>query len=107
MIIIYASISMFMLGSAKTFIPTIVQALYGPRTGLKMFPVIYIFSAVSSVTQFVIYNYITNDFETIFWIFSGVSVIGLISAALLDMNPKFKKSDISKKKKKVTGSEKE
>lgn len=84
---IYISLSMYFLGSDKTVFPTITQKLFGPIAGPKIYPFVYVFFAVSSALQFTIFNFITDNFKTIFHIFLGAGICSFLATFFLNMKP--------------------
>lgn len=104
----YISLSMYFLGSDKTVFPTITQKLFGPIAGPKIYPFVYVFFAVSSLAQFVIYNFITDDMKVIFTIFSVMGGISLIATFFLNMSPTWmkKKGKVLENKKRFLKEEK-
>ena len=90
----YVSLSLYLLGSDKTVFPTITQQLFGPIAGPKIYPLIYVFFAVASFVQFIIYNFITHDFHEIFLIFTGCALASFIATLFLNMKPTWPKSSM-------------
>lgn len=90
---IYISLSMYFLGSDKTVFPTITQKIFGPIAGPKIYPFVYVFFAVSSLLQFVVYNFITDDFKTIFVVFTVMGVLAFVATLFLNMKPTWVKRD--------------
>lgn len=88
-ITVYVSLSMYLLGSDKTVFPTITQKIFGPIAGPKIYPFVYVFFAVSSLIQFIIFNYITTDFSLIFKIFAVMTSLSLGATFFVNMKPTF------------------
>jgi hypothetical protein len=85
----YVSLSMYLLGSDKTVFPTITQKIFGPIAGPKIYPFVYVFFAVSSLIQYIIFNFITQEFDLIFKIFGVMTCMSLFATFFVNMKPTF------------------
>jgi hypothetical protein len=102
-ITVYFSLSMYLLGSDKTVFPTITQKIFGPIAGPKIYPFVYVFFAVSSFLQFSIYNWITQDFKTIFMIFTALAACSFLATFFIQMKPTWvKKASLDEREASLT-----
>jgi len=88
---IYVSLSMYFLGSDKTIYPTITQKIFGPVAGPRLYPLMYVFFAISSFYQFLIYKFVTVSFGVLFSMFCGLSIVALICTIFVNIKPDWSK----------------
>lgn len=74
------------LGTMVTIFPTICVKAFGSDVGSKLYPCIYLCFSFSNLTCYLITSYVT-DFETMFYIFGGFAVVGLLTAVLFNPEP--------------------
>lgn len=84
---LYVSFSMYLLGADKTIYPTITQQLFGPLAGPVLYPLVYQFFAFASLSQFVLFNYVTSSFEVLFMLFLAFSCVAFACTLALDEKP--------------------
>lgn len=99
MYIIIICYAFMCIGSNTAMFPIICKNIYGPIVGPQLYPYVYIFFSIASLTQWALFQFVTQNYIMLFRVFTGLTLLSLVSLVFFNEKPdwrKYAKKEIQK-----------
>jgi len=76
--------------------------VFGPVIGPRVFPFVFIFFAITSLTQWALFQFVTVNYGLLYKIFAGFSIVAIVTLFFFNEKPDWARKRLNEKVKKLS-----